>query len=85
MHSKLFLRLQELKTSRMVEVLWLVLPPVPGRTICVKLMLWEGPHGLAKVEECKMVAEAPLVVLHPAEVSLTPWSWDCFSGCSSSL
>lgn len=84
MHSKLFLQLQELKTSRRVEVLWLVLPPVPGRTICVELMLWKGPHGLARVEEYKMVAEARLAVLHPAVKSLTPWCWDYFFGYSSS-
>lgn len=84
-HLKLFLRLRELKTSRTVVVLLLALPSVPGRTTCVKLSLKEDLRGLAKVEECKKVVGAELAVLHPAEVSLKPWCWDCFSGYSSSL
>lgn len=57
----------------MVVVLLLALPSAPARTICVKWSLGEGRRGLAKVEDCKMVAEAVLAVRHSAEVSLKPW------------
>ena len=72
-HSKLFLRLPKLRMSHTVVVLLLALRSVPGRTICLKVTLREGLRGLAKVEGCKMVAEAVLAVPHPAGVSSKPW------------